>query len=235
MTIQNREEFLNNIAKSLGREVQTKVERPVWKYAPQLEVYKNASQDELVEVLKQQCENIHTTFVQTNTENLPNVLHQVVIDYGGKSVITWKDERFEKFGLKKIMEFWPESGIQLYEWNQNNPKENIHQAEKANIGISISEMTLAESATAMLYSHPNKGRTMNFLPQNSIVLIPKSSIVPRMTQAAQHLHKQIESGQQIPSCILFMSGPSNSADIESVLIVGVHGPVRATYIVIEDQ
>lgn len=235
MTIQNRDEFLNQIAQSLGRPVRTKVERPVWKHSPQLEVLKNASQDELVEVLKQQCKNIHTTFVQTDTANLTNTLQQVVTDYGGESVITWKDERFEKFGMNKLMEFWPETGIKLYEWNPDTPEENIRQAEKANIAITISEMTLAESATAMLYSHPNRGRTMNFLPQNIIVLIPKSSIVPRMTQAAQKIHQQIEKGQTIPSCILFMSGPSNSADIESVLIVGVHGPVKATYIVIEDQ
>lgn len=235
MTIQNRDEFLNQIAKSLGRPVRTKVERPVWKYCPQHEVLKNASQDELVEVLKQQCENIHTTFVQTTTADLPNVLHQVVNDYGGESVITWKDDRFEKFGVKKWMENLPENGIHFYEWNPDTPEENIRQAEKANIGITISETTLAESATAMLTSHPNRGRTMNFLPQKVIVLIPKSSIVPRMTQAAQKIRKQIEKGQQVPSCILFMSGPSNSADIESVLIVGVHGPVKATYIVIEDQ
>lgn len=235
MTIQNRDEFLNQIAQSLGRPVQTKVQRPTWNYSPQLEVLKNSSQDELVEVLKQQCENIHTSFVETTTKNLSNVLHQVVTGYGGKSVVAWKDGRFEKFGVNKLMKFWPENDIQFYEWNPKDHEENIRQAEKANIGITISEITLAESATAVLYSHPNRGRTMNFLPQNVIVLIPKSSIVPRMTQAAQHIRQQILAGKQVPSCILFMSGPSNSADIESVLIVGVHGPVKATYIVIEDQ
>lgn len=235
MTIQNRDQFLNTLANRLGRPVRTKIERPTWKYSPQQQVLKNATQDELVEVLKQQCENIHTSFVQTTTKQLADALHQVVSDFGGKSVITWNDERFEKFGLTKLMDFWPESGIQLYEWDPNNPEENIRQAEQANIGLTISEITLAESATCVLYSHPNRGRTMNFLPQNTIVLIPKSSIVPRMTQAAQQIHEKIEKGEQIPSCILFMSGPSNSADIESVLIVGVHGPVKATYIIIEDQ
>lgn len=235
MTIQNREQFLNTIAASLGRPVRTKVERPTWKHYPQLEVLKNASRDELVEVLKQQCEFIHTTFVQTTTANLANVLQEAVTTFGGKSVVAWKDERFEKFGLKSLMESWPASGIHFYEWDRTNHEENIHQAEEANISITISDITLAESATAMLYSHPDRGRTLNFLPQNIIVLIPKSSIVPRLTQAAEQIHQQIESGKPLPSCILFMSGPSNSADIEYVLIVGVHGPVRTTYIVIEDQ
>ncbi|MEL3962513.1 lactate utilization protein C [Lysinibacillus endophyticus] len=235
MTIQNRDQFLNTIAISLGRPVRTKVERPAWKYLPQHEVLKDASQDELVEVLKKQCQNIHTVCLETTTANLAKTLHQVVTDFGGKSVVAWKDERFQKYGLSQLMEFWPESGIEFYEWDEKNPEENIRQAEKANIGITISEITLAESASAVLYSHPNRGRTMNFLPEKSIVLIPKSSIVPRMTQAARQIHNQIEQGEQVPSCILFMSGPSNSADIEMVLIVGVHGPIKATYIIIEDQ
>lgn len=235
MTIHNREQFLNTIASNLGRPVRTKAVRPDWNFLPQHEVLKDATKDELVEVLKKQCQNIHTACLTTTTANLADTLQQVVTDFGGESVITWKDERFEKFGLKSLMQQWAAQNIDLYEWNTSQPEENIRQAEKANIGITISEMTLAESASAVLYSGPNRGRSMNFLPENSIVLIPKSTIVPRMTQVARHLHKQVQQGEKVPSCILFMSGPSNSADIEMVLIVGVHGPIKATYIVIEDQ
>ena len=103
MTIQNRDQFLNTIASSLGRPVRTKVERPSWKYLPQHEVLKNASQDELVEVLKKQCENIHTAFYETTTANLADTLQQVIKDYGGESVVAWKDERFMRnSGLKRL-------------------------------------------------------------------------------------------------------------------------------------
>lgn len=235
MRIQNREQFLSNIAQNLGRSVRTKAERPNWKYTPQHDILKDATQDELVEVLAKQCQNIHTTCHITTSRDLPNVLKHVIDGFGGKSIITWKDERYAQLGLNPLFtELQDEQQIELYEWNEQTPEENIRQAEKANIGITISEMTLAESASAVLYSHKHRGRTMNFLPEKSIVLIPKSTIVPRITQAAKHIHQQIKNGETIPSCILFMTGPSNSADIEMVLIVGVHGPVKATYIVIDD-
>ncbi|MBG9453147.1 lactate utilization protein C [Lysinibacillus sphaericus] len=235
-TIENRDVFVSKIANQLGRVPKIEMERPTWQYQPQDRVLKEATKDELVEVLVEQCKNIHTDIVLTNTANLPVDLQKVVENYGGQSVITWKDTRFQSFGLSSLMtEQWPQANIQLYEWDSEQPKENIRQAEKATIGITISEITLAESGTAVLFSSKDKGRSVSFLPENSIILIPKSTIVPRMTQAARLISEKVRTGEQIASCINFITGPSNSADIEMILIVGVHGPMKATYIVIEDQ
>ncbi|MFJ6210848.1 lactate utilization protein C [Lysinibacillus sp. NPDC092081] len=235
-TIENRDGFLSKIAKQLGRAPKTELARPTWQYHPQDRVLKDATKDALVEVLVEQCKNIHTDIVITNTANLPTDLQKVVENYGGQSVITWKDERFQSYGLSSLKtEQWPKENIQLYEWDSEQPEGNIRQAEKANIGITISEITLAESGTAVLFSDKDKGRSVSFLPEKSIILIPKSTIVPRMTQAARWISEKVRNGEQIASCINFITGPSNSADIEMILIVGVHGPIKATYIVIEDQ
>ncbi|RID82539.1 lactate utilization protein C [Peribacillus asahii] len=233
--IQNRNVFLDKIANRLGRDRKTIVKRPEWAYHPQDEVLKNATQDELVDVLKEQCKNIHTDFVITNTAKLSDSLKEVVNRYGGGPVITWKDERFDQYGLTKLMkEEWPQDGVDLHVWNYTKKEENIEKANVANVGITISDITLAESGTAVLFSSKDKGRTVSFLPATSIIIIPKSSIVPRMTQAARIIREKVKSGEQVASCINFITGPSNSADIEMILVVGVHGPIKATYIVVED-
>ncbi|WP_449621451.1 LutC/YkgG family protein [Robertmurraya sp. Marseille-Q9965] len=235
-TIQNREAFLNRLAGRLGRERRTEVERPEWKYNPQDEVLKDATQDELVDVLREQCKNIHTNFVLTTSVELSASINEVVENYGGGPIISWKDERFEQFGLTSLMkQEWPEKGIELHEWDHTKGKENIDKANYANVGITISDITLAESGTAVLFSGKDKGRTVSFLPATSIILVPKSSIVPRMTQAARIIREKVANGEQVASCVNFITGPSNSADIEMILVVGVHGPIKATYIVIEDM
>ncbi|MGE7667177.1 LutC/YkgG family protein [Ureibacillus composti] len=233
--IQNRDVFLDKIANRLGRDRKTIVKNPEWSYHPQDEVLKNATQDELVNVLKEQCKNIHTDFVITNTAKLSDSLKEVVNCYGGGPVITWKDDRFDQYDLTKLMkEEWPQDGVDLHVWDYLKKEENIEKANVANVGITISDITLAESGTAVLFSNKDKGRTVSFLPANSVIIVPKSSIVPRMTQAARMIREKVKGGEQVASCINFITGPSNSADIEMILVVGVHGPIKATYVVVED-
>ncbi|WP_251551455.1 LutC/YkgG family protein [Neobacillus muris] len=235
-TIQNRDAFLNKISSQLGRpRIAGPIERPIWKFRPQDEVLKGATQDELVEVLQEQCKKIHTTFYTTDKEQLPSLLDDVVTKYGSGPIVSWKDERFAKWGLDPLMKReWPAKEIDVYEWDYTKGAENIAKAEQANVGITISEITLAESGTVVLFSDENKGRTVSFLPTAYIALIPKSSIVPRMTQAAKKMRQIHKETGHVASCINFITGPSNSADIELNLVVGVHGPIKATYIVIND-
>ncbi|AGK52812.1 LutC/YkgG family protein [Bacillus sp. 1NLA3E] len=235
-TIQNRDAFLQTIAKRLGRQtVKSEVEIPKYKFSPQNEVLRDATQEELVDVLREQCKNIHTTFVTTNKKELASTLKETVKAYGGGPISAWDDVRFSEYGLDPLMkQEWPNEKIDIQTWDPAKGKANIEFVEKANIGLTVSDITLAESGTVVLLSDKGKGRNVSFLPINSIIIVPKSSIVPRMTQAARILREKVKNGEHIASCINFISGPSNSADIELNLVVGVHGPVRATYIVVED-
>ncbi len=234
--IENRESFLNNIASQLGRErLNEPVKRPNWKYAPQDKVLTDATEDELVEVLKTHCEKINTTVITTTKAGLTDALSEAVTSYGGGPVVAWKDERFSHWGLHELFnKQWQSQGIDYHEWDYTAGADNIQQAERANVGITISEFTLAESATVVLFSGKDHGRTVSFLPKTYIALVPKSSIVPRMTQAARKMRELHLDGKTVPACINFISGPSNSADIELQLVVGVHGPFKATYILIDD-
>lgn len=235
-TIHNRDKFINQIASQLNRpRISAPIEKPNWKYQPQYEVFKDATQGELLEILKEQCKKIHTKIFTTDLKGLPSVVNDVVAEYGGGPVVTWKDERFSKWGLDSLMkEKWPSENIDVFEWDYKLGEENVHKAENANVGITISEITLAESGTVVFFSDKDKGRTVSFLPNTSIMLIPKSTLVPRATQAAVKMREIYQETGHVASCINFITGPSNSADIELNLVVGVHGPIKVTYIVIND-
>ncbi|MCA1055679.1 lactate utilization protein C [Rossellomorea aquimaris] len=228
--IQNRGSFLDKLARNLGRERRSEIVKPDWQHNPQWEVYKGYSQDDLVEVLKKQCGLIHTEVHETVKSELSTLIPYLIKQYGGKSVVTWDDPRFEETGLSEM----GDADITHHVWDAEGGEENLSFSATADVGITFSDMTLAESGTVVLFSDQGKGRAVSLLPVVYISIIPKSTIVPRMTQAAKHIHDKIENGELVASCVNFISGPSNSADIEMNLIVGVHGPVKATYVIVDD-
>ncbi|KAF0824791.1 Lactate utilization protein LutC [Cytobacillus firmus] len=233
--VYNRTSFLDNLAKNLGRKRLSEVEKPAWDHNPQWDVLKGASQDELVEVLKKQCLLIHTDVYETASAELPEQIGRLIKEYGGKSVVTWDDPRFEEFGLSSLPIDLNGNGIAVHVWDQEGGEENLAFSAHADIGITFSDAALAESGTVVLFSDKGKGRAVSLLPVIYFAIIPKSTIVPRMTQVAKHIHTIVENGEPVPSCVNFISGPSNSADIEMNLIVGVHGPVQAVYIIVNDK
>lgn len=224
-----RETFLNNIAHKLSRPRKKEVDKPHWSFQPQWEIYKDKSKEDLVEMLQLQCNKIHTTFIRVSSSKLERTLRELFEVYGGGPIITHQDKRYEKYGLFQLLK---EQNV--YTLSGNDRNEAINSAEAANIGISFSDITLAESGTVTLFHEKSHSRSMTVLPKHFIALIPSETIVPRMSYAMKIIREHIQNGKLVPSCISFITGPSNSADIELNLVVGVHGPVKATYIVIDE-
>lgn len=236
MAIYHRDAFLNTLADKLGRTRRvTGVTRPIWDYSPQWDVLRECGMDDLVDVLKKQCDVIHTTVEQVPYADLSEALTRALSALECRSVVLPEDARFREYGLDSYFEQYEAAGGGVYRWDPSKGQANVTAAQGADVGITFSEVTLAESATVIVYSERGIGRSVSLLPKNYIAIIPRSTIVPRFTQAVEWLHRQTERGQRLPSCINFISGPSNSADIEMNLVVGVHGPVKATYILVDDK
>ncbi len=224
-TITNREDFLNRIAKQLGRDVDLTPPKRVYKHRPQDEVLKDA--EELLETFRMVATRIHTDVVECDSAHLDDTLRLLIERYEGSAIIAEQDERIKSWAPKTSESFdW---------WDAERPDESRALAVKADIGITIADEALAESATIVQYAKPGKSRTISLLPQDHIAIIPKSVLVPRMTQAAKRLSDLDRDGDLAsPNGVNFISGPSNSADIEMNLIVGVHGPVRVAYVLVHD-
>ena len=242
--IYNRDSFLSNIAEKLGRERKTTpVERPALKYSCHHDVMAGKSQEELKEVLFNYTETaLGARAVETTQAELAQTLKSVCLDYCKEEdgVTTVEGETILSAD-KRLLAMVEPSDLAtdkhtVHVWNQAAGYEpNITIAERAKVGVVFAEQALAESGTMVLYSNPAQGRAVSLLPEASVFVVPQSALVARLTQATAALHEKACKGERIPSCVNFISGPSSTADIELIKVVGVHGPVYATYIVIKDM
>ncbi|MEZ5871759.1 MAG: lactate utilization protein [Nitratireductor sp.] len=91
----------------------------------------------------------------------------------------------------------------------------------------------AETGTLVMVSGPDNPTTLNFLPENHIVVVEESDIEAHYENLWTRLRKKYGTGE-MPRTVNMITGPSRSADIEQTLILGAHGPVRLHIIIARD-
>ncbi len=82
---------------------------------------------------------------------------------------------------------------------------------------------VAESGGIVTLSGPDTPSTLNFVPDNHIVIVHGSQVVAHFEDAWALWRA---SGRAMPRTINVISGPSRTADIEQTIQLGAHGPRR---------
>lgn len=90
---------------------------------------------------------------------------------------------------------------------------------------------LAESGGIVTLSGPDTPSTLNFVPDNHIVLVHASQ-VQRHLEDVWALWRA--SGKPMPRTLNIISGPSRTADIEQTIQLGAHGPRRLHILLLPD-
>jgi L-lactate dehydrogenase complex protein LldG len=97
--------------------------------------------------------------------------------------------------------------------------------------VSAAFAGIAESGTLALVSGPDNPTTLNFLPDNHIVVLPREAIEADYESVFAKLRGIYGKGGA-PRTLNFITGPSRSADIEQTLLLGAHGPRRLHIVVV---
>lgn len=194
---------------------------------PVSSVYSKLETDSLKRVFIESAILIRAEIIETTQTNLLETLTELIKEIPRQKVLS----SIERGNTK--LDDWLQ--VNTTKWNPALGSQNIQHAEQATIGLTYCDHALAESGTVVLLNENNKGRSVSLLPEIHVVLIPTKSIILRLQESMTMLSERIKQGQPIPTCINFITGPSNSADIESYLVVGVHGPLRTIYVIIEED
>ena len=97
--------------------------------------------------------------------------------------------------------------------------------------VSQAFTAVAETGTLVMTASPDNPTTLNFLPDNHIVVLDAKEIGGDFETAIAKLREKYGEGV-LPRVVNFITGPSRSADIEQTLILGAHGPRRLHVIIV---
>jgi L-lactate dehydrogenase complex protein LldG len=90
--------------------------------------------------------------------------------------------------------------------------------ELPDAGVSRALYGLADTGSVVLAASPEEPRSRSLLPFVHVSLLPEDRILPGLDELFEAV------GADLPSALAIVTGPSRSADIEQLLVVGVHGP-----------
>lgn len=87
------------------------------------------------------------------------------------------------------------------------------------IGITAPAIGVAESATMIQLTRPGQPRSTSLVPSLHIALLRQDRLVASLEEAYALLREE-----SLPDSLVFISGPSKTADIEATMVHGAHGP-----------
>jgi L-lactate dehydrogenase complex protein LldG len=92
---------------------------------------------------------------------------------------------------------------------------------------------VAESGSLVMVSGPENPSTLNFLPDNHIVVVQARDIGGDYETVWSRIRYAYGKGA-MPRTVNWITGPSRSGDIEQTLLLGAHGPRRLHVVVVRD-
>jgi L-lactate dehydrogenase complex protein LldG len=115
----------------------------------------------------------------------------------------------------------------------------IGRAEASDmVSVQHGFAAVAETGTLMLPSSPDRPTTLNLLADTAVVVLRASRVVGAYEEAWDLLRAENQdqrSGGFMPRNIMWVTGPSRSADIEQTLELGAHGPRRLHIVLVDDD
>ena len=97
-------------------------------------------------------------------------------------------------------------------------------ARECELGVTSCDCLVAQTGSVIVSTVSAGGRALSVLPPTHLVIAHREQIVPDLATAMALLRKRYD--KHWPSALSAITGPSRTADIEKILVMGAHGPKR---------
>ncbi len=222
MTTSYRDELMRNL---IGTPSKTSIMKPQDGFVYPKSWYENTSLESSF------CEKLtaHSGIVyrQNPAEDLGDLIDRIFEDHGISRAIASCDTVLLESG---IVDYARQRGLEIRTQEEFEHRRSFTEAmfDEAQAGFTGANFGIAETGSLVLAFNKAHARLISLAPAIHIAVLPKDRIVATCEAAM----KQIYGFGKDPSQLVFITGPSSTADIEMVFFKGMHGPRKLIVLLI---
>ncbi|HEY2979603.1 MAG TPA: LUD domain-containing protein [Anaerolineales bacterium] len=195
---------IENIRRSLGRTDQSALSPRPAIYPPRQTESAAAEIDRFLREIKK----LSGVGRKLSAGDVEPALRTLLSEQDIHTATAWDTAFLKQLGITEMLQA---QGVKLV-----SPNADKREMAKCDLGITEADYVLPETGTLVLRSSYEKPRAVSLLPRVHLAIVRPDSLRADMHQVfaeAKHDHY-----------LLFITGPSRTADIELTVTLGVHGP-----------
>ncbi len=140
--------------------------------------------------------------------NILSALQNLVAEQNIRKATVWNTPRLNQLQITNSLS---SLGVELI-----SPNADKHAIAQCDLGITEADYLLPETGTLVLRSSAERPRAVSLAPRVHLAIVH-----PSMLRADMH---QVFAEAKDSNYLVFITGPSRTADIELTVTLGVHGP-----------
>lgn len=188
----------------------------------------NANRD-YKDLIKHSSNNIVQEYITMQTANKGIVVESKDILNDIKEILTKLESKkilytLDMADIAKDLESTKEFDIKPYDKSVDSIRDELFNTDTSIIRAKCGVADLGIFGVVSSSLHP---RLASLITKNCIIILDKKDIVQSLNDGINKL----KGNDKLPSNIIFIAGPSRTADIELKTVFGVHGP-QQTYIIL---
>lgn len=196
--------IIENIRRSLGRSAATPLSPRPATYGPRLPGSINSEIDQfLVEIKK-----LSGVGLKLTSSEIDQALKNIITEQKIHKATIWNTPLLKELNVSDRLR---NLGVELVA-----PNADKNEMAKCDLGITEADFILPETGTIALLSSAGKPRAVSLLPRVHLAIL-----TPDALRADMH---QVFAEAKDNHYLVFITGPSRTADIELTVTLGVHGP-----------
>ncbi len=222
----DREQFLERIRKALGVQKSRTITEPVPDVDESLVRLCQANAD-LTTQFEERAQELGMQIHHANISDLSTQLVDVFEKHDCKQAVMSSVHPLLK---KQITEILSNIGTEMIDHGATSWHD---QQFSVDVGITDVDAALAETGSIIISSGAQRSRGSYLAPPVHIAIVFTSQILADLVDYFAGTNDPLD--QTSRSATVLISGPSKTADIEGILITGVHGPGEVHIVIIDDQ